>query len=786
MAGELRSYERFLRLGHGGMAEVWLSVCKGPAGFRKLLVIKQLHAELAQDPMFVSMFLDEARLAAELSHPNIVQTVEVGGKDVDHYIVMEYLEGQTLSAIRRRGWLPLEMELSVCRDLLRALEYAHDLRGFSGAHLGIVHRDISPDNVFVTYDGVTKLMDFGVAKTASARTRSRAGMFKGKPMYMAPEQVRGEDVDRRADLFAIGVLLWEALCRRPLWGEMTDLAILRELNRGSLPPLPETVRAQEPELSKICARAMTVDPAARFANAREFHDALADFAHRQSSFVDARIVGETMTQMFADDRMKRRLTIEEELHKVRGRGTAEVALPPTRTPREVRPISKRGSIPASLRVPAKLTLRRRLVGESVVQYEAISGSAGFPVLVELHDDVVFEDVQGRVRSLCQAEHAGLQRLLDCGPTLSAAGIYVVRERLSGRPLTALLSTGEPIQAADAVDLIAELARALMFVHGRGLAHGAVGTKSVFVLEHGDSTFVKLRGVPLFVDRNLTPADDVGQLFELLFQLIVGPGEPVSSEAIPKSIRDVCPDLFELLYRGLNPHHPWRSAGAVLAELNRLRREELVALEGGRRLPMALRSADLPRPLAASRAPRLAAEKPNIWVINNDPAFRDAAVRGGLEAVERYGTVTFFDDAACLRVAQEARRGELQVPAIVVFGDLDVLVGNPLLKVLRDVPEVCRLVISTHAHAEMLQETANEMGLDQQVALPCAPDDVVFAVAEVLERGARTRRACDELRTNLLHLRLHAAHEATALSRRRSEATRSAEQSGTNLAAYGVA
>jgi len=785
MAGELRSYERVLRLGHGGMAEVWLAVSRGPAGFRKLLVTKQLHAELAQDPTFVSMFLDEARLAAQLSHPNIVQTVEIGGRDAERSIVMEYLEGQTLGAIRRRAWLPLAMELSVCRDLLRALEYAHDLRGFSGAHLGIVHRDISPDNVFVTYDGVTKLMDFGVAKTASARTRSRVGMFKGKPMYMAPEQVRGEEVDRRADLFAIGVLLWEALCRRSLWGDANDLAILRELNRGTVPAVPEAIRAREPELSRICARAMSVDPAARYATAREFHDALADYAGRQCNFVDARIIGETVARTFSEERMKRRLTIEEELHKVRGRSTGEVALPPTRA-RDARPISKRGSVPASLRVPAKLTLRRRLVGESVVQYEAVSGTTGFPVLVELHDDVVFEDVQGRARSLCQAEHAGLQRMLDCGPTLGASGIYVVRERLPGRPLTALLSAGQPVQAADAVDLVAELARALMFVHGRGLAHGAVGAKSVFVLEHGDLTFVKLRGVPLFVDRNLTPADDVGQLFELLFQLVVGPGEPVSSAAIPKTIREVCPDLFELLYRGLNPHHPWRSAGAVLAELTRLRREELAVLEGGRRLPMALRSADLPRPVAASRDAVVVPEKPHIWVIDNVPAFRDPGVRNGLAAVERYGTVTHFDDAACQRVAQEARRGDLRIPAIVVFGDLDVLVGNPLLKALRDVPEVCRLVVSTHAHAEMLQETANEMGLHQQIALPCTPDDVTFAVVEVLERATRTRRTCDALREQLLALRRQAERSAVAMAQRPPEDASGAEHDGTSVAAYGVA
>src|SRR5690606_37785905 len=158
--------------------------------------------------------------------------------------------------------------------------------------------------------------------------------------------------------------------------------------------------------------------------------------------------------------------------------------------------------------------------------------------------------------------------------------------------------------------------------------------------------------------------------------------------------------------------------------------------------MALRSADLPRPVAASLDAVVVPEKPHIWVIDNVPAFRDPGVRNGLAAVERYGTVTHFDDAACQRVAQEARRGDLRIPAIVVFGDLDVLVGNPLLKALRDVPEVCRLVVSTHAHAEMLQETANEMGLHQQIALPCTPDDVTFAVVDVLERATRTRRTCD--------------------------------------------
>lgn len=785
MKGALRSYERFLRLGHGGMAEVWLSVCKGPAGFRKLLVIKQLHTDLAEDPLFVSMFLDEARLAAELSHPNIVQTVEVGGSEDEHYIVMEYLEGQTLGAIRKHAWFPLEMELSVIRDLLRALEYAHDLRGLSGLHLGVVHRDISPDNVVVTYDGVTKLMDFGVAKAASARTRSRVGMFKGKPTYMAPEQVRGDVVDRRADIFAVGVLLWEAMCKRPLWGDATDLTILRELNRGGLPGLPEPLRQQEPELAGICTRALSVDPSARYANAREFHDALAEYMHRRGRTADGRSIGEYVSQKFSEERLRRRLAIEEELLKVRSRGTTDVPVVPLPSQRALRPISKRGSMPASLRVPAKITLRRRIVGEQAIQYEATYGSDRLPVVVEIHDDVTFEEIQGRVRSLCQAESPILQRMIDCGATLGASGVYIVRELPSGRPLAATLSDGMPFDAADSVDLIAEIARSLVFVHGRGLAHGAIDPKGIFLTEKYGMNVVKVRAVPLFVDRNCSPSDDVKRLFELLFQLLVGTSIEVEPENIPKAVRERTPELFELLYRGLGVNHPWRSAGAVLTELGRLRREELLNLSGRRPLSICVRSADLPRPLAARRSPGHPHDKAGVWVVLNDPAFRDPVIRAGLEAVERYATVTYLDEAACKRLAQEARSGELPIPSVIVFGDLDVLIQNPTLRLLRDSPEVCRLVISTHAHPEMLQETANEMGLDQQIALPCTPEDVVTAVTAALDRSGRLRRTCRELRAALIQARVESTTMAVRLSKQRSPALTIADGATSSGANYEV-
>jgi serine/threonine protein kinase len=207
MGGPGERYRLCGRLGGGGQADVFLALTSGPLGFSKLVVIKRLRSEMLQQPELVAMFLDEARLAARLNHPNVVQTYEVAEGD-PHFIAMEYLEGQPLSKMRQSLAAPslgAGAWLRIVADALAGLHYAHELCDFDGSPLGVVHRDVSPHNIFVTYDGQVKLVDFGVAKATLNSVRTEAGAIKGKASYMAPEQVLGR-ADRRSDVFAMGAV----------------------------------------------------------------------------------------------------------------------------------------------------------------------------------------------------------------------------------------------------------------------------------------------------------------------------------------------------------------------------------------------------------------------------------------------------------------------------------------------------------------------------------------------------------------------------------------------------
>src|SRR5260370_910736 len=186
-------YKLLAELGRGGMANVYLAVARGPSGFNKLVVLKCLRSDLASDTELLAMFLDEARLAARLNHPHVVQTYEVGEYVGRPVIVMEYLEGQVLSSLVQRAQsnnaLPLSLHLRVIIDALEGLHHAHELTDYDGKPLGLVHRDISPQNVFVTFDGHVKVLDFGIAKAATSQSQTATGILKGKVKYMAPEQM---------------------------------------------------------------------------------------------------------------------------------------------------------------------------------------------------------------------------------------------------------------------------------------------------------------------------------------------------------------------------------------------------------------------------------------------------------------------------------------------------------------------------------------------------------------------------------------------------------------------
>ena len=263
LANAIGKYRLLGALGHGGMADVFLAVADGPEGFRKLCVLKLLKEEMAHDEEYRAMFLDEARLAARLNHPNIVQTFEVGETHGRLMIAMEYVEGQTANRVRKRlapEQFPLTSCISILCDVLDALEYAHRLTDFDGTPLHIVHRDVSPQNIVIGYDARVKLLDFGIAKSSAALQETQAGVLKGKVGYMAPEQASMAQVDGRADVFSVGVILWELIAGRRLTEGITGQEVLLRRVEGNDPRIIEVVPEVDPALAAICDRAMACNP----------------------------------------------------------------------------------------------------------------------------------------------------------------------------------------------------------------------------------------------------------------------------------------------------------------------------------------------------------------------------------------------------------------------------------------------------------------------------------------------------------------------------------------------
>lgn len=313
LPSRIGAYRVITKLGEGGMAKVYLGMAlKGK--FRKLVVIKLLNGECAAIPEAREMFLEEAELAARLNHPNVVSTFEVGDDELGQFIAMEYLEGQSYSALMRkvgRSQLALEHHLKVLIDVLAGLQYAHEFVDYDGTHLGIVHRDVTPQNVFVTYDGQVKLVDFGVAKAACQNHETRAGVIKGKLAYLAPEQATGAPLDRRADLFAVGVMLWEALAGRRLASGSIDVAIIHNRVNGLEPRIREVAPEVPPALAEICDRAMALHPEDRFATARELGDALQAALESLPDRSRLTPIGGVVCDAFAAERSEIRTTVEQ-------------------------------------------------------------------------------------------------------------------------------------------------------------------------------------------------------------------------------------------------------------------------------------------------------------------------------------------------------------------------------------------------------------------------------------------------------------------------------------------
>lgn len=339
----LGRYEVVGRLATGGMAEILLARVVGPQGFVRAVVLKRILDHLATREDFRHMFLDEARIVSRIHHDNVVQVHELGEEDGELFLAMEYLQGETVAGLMRRlvrdgERLPLALAAHIVAEAAAGLHAAHELVDEQGDPLGLVHRDASPHNLFVTYDGSVKLLDFGIARASGRFTQTEAGQIKGKFAYMSPEQCRGQPLDRRSDVFTLGTVLYELSTTRRLFVRDNDMATMRAVCREPLSPPSAYADGYPPELESICLRALERPRASRFASAEELAGQLREVVHRLASGDPRHELGQLMQQHFAEriaskDEMLRRLRAGEHTMEVSaGEVDQAVAVPTVDSP----------------------------------------------------------------------------------------------------------------------------------------------------------------------------------------------------------------------------------------------------------------------------------------------------------------------------------------------------------------------------------------------------------------------------------------------------------------------
>jgi serine/threonine protein kinase len=300
----LGKYEILRKLATGGMAEIYLARVRGEAGFEKTVVLKRILPNFAEDPTFVQMFLDEARLAATLQHSNIADVYDVGQADGSYFFTMEFIYGEDARSIRiasrtANNPIPRRHALAIVHGALSGLHYAHEKIGPHGP-LNLVHRDVSSSNILVSFDGAVKLVDFGIARATVRQTKTLTGTLKGKIPYMSPEQCRNQALDRRSDLFSLGVVLYElTVGRRPFRGE-SDFDILDQIvNRGAPPPM-SIDSFYPPSLQAIVMRALARKPDDRYQTGEELMHDLEEFMSNEGGWVSPMNLGRYMRTLFAD------------------------------------------------------------------------------------------------------------------------------------------------------------------------------------------------------------------------------------------------------------------------------------------------------------------------------------------------------------------------------------------------------------------------------------------------------------------------------------------------------
>ena len=304
MTDAFGKYQLEKKLATGGMAEVWLARQKGIEGFNRHVVIKRILPHLAEDPDFVQMFLNEAKIASRFNHPNIGQIYDLGETNGTYFIAMEFIHGEDLGRVMRRAyttnqWVSRPLAIRIIADACAGLHYAHTRTDDQGKPLKVVHRDISPQNILISFDGAAKLVDFGIAKAADQASNTQSGALKGKFAYMSPEQAGGKPLDARADVFALGLVMYELITGiRPLKRE-SELATLQAALECAI-DAPSVAVEVPPEIDDVVMKALAKSPDDRYATARHFQMALEQVLVAEGTISTSVQVSELMEQLFAD------------------------------------------------------------------------------------------------------------------------------------------------------------------------------------------------------------------------------------------------------------------------------------------------------------------------------------------------------------------------------------------------------------------------------------------------------------------------------------------------------
>ncbi len=300
----------------GGMAEVFKAKMFGVEGFEKIVAIKRILPEVAEDGEFIKMFIDEAKIAVKLQHPNVVQIFELGKIDGSYFIAMELINGKDIKTIRKRLkrvdlLMPVEQSAYIISQVCEGLDYAHRKTDEKMNPLNIVHRDISPQNMIVSYEGTVKLIDFGIAKAKSKSTKTQVGMLKGKFSYMSPEQVSGQPIDRRSDIFSLGVVFFEMLTGKRLFLGKNDVETLEKIRKAEVLPPSVFNSAVPPELDRIVMKALAKDREERYQWASEFAEDLKKFSYSSGKIFTRQDMMNFMSEFFADELEEETAKLEE-------------------------------------------------------------------------------------------------------------------------------------------------------------------------------------------------------------------------------------------------------------------------------------------------------------------------------------------------------------------------------------------------------------------------------------------------------------------------------------------